>query len=419
MKMENGSGGAEGTNSKRKILLWIIFTVLAVMVVELIVLLVLDGKKKPSGDKSTDDPSRITVWRLTEETIEVSPELINSHRAVTDYRNLVQDASMRTVYTYDEAGNPIKWIRYDESGREIRRVETDYQCDSEGRWQQVLQKTTVEGSTTVERHEFLYDDRGNRIRKEIYIKYPSKEEETLFSDVEYEYNEDNLLVRSGVFSYVYNERGQVTQDWVGEELMCEYTYDDKGNLQKWVYYVTTADPGYTYDKTLAVGDVRWETTYKNGHKIEPTFDEYGHPIREYDEDGNILWYKEYRVVQNAMGDQSRVTAMSDYHYEGGLLTEVITTKYDKKGEATGASKVVYVRDEDGNVRQESYNAKNVLTRCIEEDKYGNVWLEEQFDHNGVLIFRLERSYVPFQVSVWALTQDEVSALRDLISKYRY
>ena len=417
--MENGSGVAEGTNSKKKILLGIIFTVLAVMVVELIVLLVLDGKKKPSDGKDIDNPSKITVWRLTEEKIEVSPELVNKHLTVTDYRNLTQNASMRTVCTYDKAGNPVKWIRYDESGREIRRVETDYQCDSEGRWQRVLHKITVEGSTTVQRHEFLYDDRGNRTRTEIYIKYPSKEEEILFSESEYEYNEDNLLVKYGLFSYVYNERGQVTQIWVGEDLKTECIYDDKGNLQKLIDYWTKENADYLFDKTMVKGDVFHEINYKNGRKIECTTDYYGHPIREYDEDGNILWYKEYRVVLSSLGVQSDLIAVSDYHYEGGLLTEVITTKYDKKGEATGASKVVYVRDEDGNVRQESYNTKNVLTRCIEEDKHGNVVLEEQFDHNGVLIFRLERSYVPFQVSVWALTQDEVTELSDVLHRYRY
>ena len=343
---------------------------------------------------------------MKEEKIELHPERTDS-KTITDFSSRVLNTSGTTVYTYDEAGNPIKVITCDESGRETRRDEMEYKCDSEGRWQQVLSKTYEDGRQTyAQRHEFLYDDRGNRIESKLYATPEGKTEESLWSERHYEYDENNRLVKEGPYDagqdcfYVYNERGQLIQTRVGENLEREYTYDDKGDLRKVVLYATKQ-----VTEKLGVGAVLTETDYKNGDKLDPECD------YEYDEDGNLIKRTKYTVLSNWEGVQKFVNTISEYRYENGLLMEVTTTHYTSKGTEKGTSRVVYTYDKDGGVKRESFSTKNVLTYRLDKDKHGNVVLEESYSNSGELIFRLERSYVSYQVSVWALTNSEVLDMR--------
>ena len=428
METENNTAFAEGTNKKRKMLPWIIVAAVAAVAVGYIIFLVfvLKGKNKPSDDEVKDDPSKITVWRVKEEKIELHPERTDS-KTITDFSNRVLNASGTTVYTYDEADNPVKEITCDESGRETRREETEYKCDSEGRWLQVLSKTYEDGRQTyAQRHEFLYDDRGNRIESKLYATPEGKTEESLWSERHYEYDENNRLVKEGPYIadqyhfFEYNEKGQLTRTRVGEKTESEYTYDNAGNLQKEVEYVTRQ-----ISEKLRVGDIMGEWEYKNGHKLSQEYGPDGNPLLEYDEDGNLIKQTRYTWRVNWQGDQSYVNAVIEYRYENGQLMEVTTTQYSSQGNEKGTSRDVYTYDKDGSVKEEFYNPKKVLVHRVDRDKNGNVVLEERFTEKGELIFRLERSYVSYRVSIWALTNSEVLDLRSeetcpaLSRMYRY
>lgn len=413
METENNTVVAEETNKKRKMLPWIIVAAVAAVAVGYIIFLVfvLNGKKKPADDEAKDDPSKITVWRVKEEKIELHPERTDS-KTITDFSSRVLNTSGTTVYTYDETGNPIKVITCDESGRETRRDEMEYKCDSEGRWQQVLSKTYEDGRQTyAQRHEFLYDDRGNRIESKLYATEEEKTE-FMWSERHYEYDENNRLVKEGPYIadqyhfFEYNENGQLTRTRIGKNTESEYTYDNKGNLQKEVEYATRQ-----ISEKLGVGDIMGEWEYKNGHKLTQEFGPGGIPLREYDEDGNLIKQTRYTWRVNWQGDQSYVDSVIEYRYENGLLMEVTTTQYSSKGTERGTSRVVYTYDKDGSVKKESYNTKKALVHRVDRDKNGNVVLEESFTDKGELIFRLERSYVSYRVSIWALTNSEVLDLR--------
>ena len=411
---ENNGTPADAKGKSKKLLL-IVITVLAVVVVGYIIFLVfiLNGKDKPSDSEDTEDPTKVTVWRMKEEKVELHPERTSS-LSISDCTGTILEATGNTVYTFDEAGNPIKMITCDESGRETRREEFEYRFDSEGRWLQELTRVYVDGKQTwIYRAEFLYDDRGNRIETKQYTT-PEGKAEYLFSEVKYEYNDDNLLVNDGTYTYEYNERGQQTRAFEGENLAQEFTYDDEGNLQKAVYYATRQ-----LTTKIGVGDVISMREFRNGREVEPAVDEYGHPVREFDEDGNITKYTMYALLSNWEGDQSYVRSVSEYRYENGLLAEITTTYYNRNGDDRGTSRVIYTRDENGTVKKEDYTTKNVLTRRTVRDKADNILLDEDYTDEGELIFRVERSYVSYRVSIWALTNEEARNLGGIFRKYIY
>lgn len=412
MEKENLQGTLTEKKRKNRRLWWIVIALLAVAAAGYIIFVVVfNGKDKPSDKKDEpDDPTMVTVWRMKEEKLELHP---TGTAPITDCNSRILTASGRKVCTFDEAGNPVSEITYDESGKETTRIEMEYSLDSEGRWTQVVQKSFKNGQQNyLMRDEFVYDERGNRISSMSYTT-PIGKEEYLFSGTEYTYNDKDQLVSDGIYSYEYNEQGQLIRMLQGDLLSQEFIYDDKGNLRKEIVYSTRQ-----MSEKLGVGDVVFSAEYRDGQKVEPAVDEYGRTIREFDENGNIVKFTDYSP-QTLPGDmESYIRFVSEYHYENGYLTEIVTTYYNRKGNATGTSRVTYMRDDAGNnLKEETYNKQEVLTHCIERDKYGNVIFEAKYTDDGDLIFSLERSYVSFKVSKWALTRAEVLEMKDYRYKY--
>ena len=171
------------------------------------------------------------------------------------------DLSNSRSYEYDDKGNLIKTIPYDEYG------------NPEYYW-----------------YEYKYDENGNELEEHICDKYGSKD-----VNRSSEYDENGNCIKSikygrygdveSWYEYEYDEKGQVTVEILHDAddsriYTMKYEYDDDGNVRKNTYY----NPA---------GELEF------GESI--SYDEYGNIVEDtsYNKDGKLITYKysyDYDVV---------------------------------------------------------------------------------------------------------------------------
>ena len=292
----------------------------------------------------------------------------DEHRNIISYVMYNGDESIimaKKEYEYDENDNEIKYVSYsddmtinyceerayDENGKEIKYViQTDgvitywreHEYDENGN--EIKDIRYDNAGSIVEMSEYEYNENDRRIYERYYNKNG-----VVIRTQENEYAKDGNIIRE-VQTYYSSDTGQKRHT-----KLCEYTYDEKGNLTKYDF------TNYGEEETTSL---RWEREYdedgrkaafyfydneqtasyqskteydENGLEIEYTgcdengtilvrketeYDASGKVIKEnyYDANDNLIWY--YENEYDAFGSITRQTM-----YEGGVLKAERQTSY--------------------------------------------------------------------------------------------
>lgn len=148
-----------------------------------------------------------SLYRTTDYTYDKKGNLVREHEVIigNDYPSI-------DTYTYDEAGRLIK-IKHD-YGHSYD--EESYTYDEAGRL--VKETTTYSYDDDFAEHVYTYNDKGQLIKKE------------------YKYNDEGVVETSSVTTYTYDENGNPATMFEeyndGETYLYEWTYDRYGNLTK-------------------------------------------------------------------------------------------------------------------------------------------------------------------------------------------
>ncbi len=211
----------------------------------------------------------------------------DDHRVISNFYKSSEGESYLREYRFNEKGDQIKFTVKHETG-EIYGYDYEYVYDENGNIITEIQ-TTFDGEIDCIT-ETIYDER-SRIIKEVTTYGDSQENhEMLVDKKEYTYDDNGNVIK-----YVY------TSD-IETDCVCEYSYDDKGNQIKAI------------------------CTLKNGGKScnEKVYDDSGNCIRriQTDYDGNISAF-EYEY--NEAGNVTKETRTSDGH------VSVLESIFDDKG----------------------------------------------------------------------------------------
>ncbi len=212
----------------------------------------------------------------------------------------------------------------------------------------------------------------------------------LEQSTEFTYDEDGFLIREVLKeadgtvmeekSYEADGHKRVAREYLhyadGSRDIISYTYDDEGNIIKKL----TVDADGDVEETE-------EFQYEEGHLIlEVKRDESGELVVEtkyHYEDGKLLGIESQDGIEGA--DYRRVYTYNDKgHRESVML-------YD--ADDNPLERVLLEADEKGRpvkVVEENRQKKNTLH--LRYDDTGNVVFQEEFDLNGALVSRVERTY---------------------------
>ena len=242
----------------------------------------------------TEEPNGIYllskgVYSWGTETYEYDP---SGRMTATRY-----DDGWYTLYEYDERGNLLSEITYDQNGKISKEFLHEYNSKN-----LVTKETThFSGSeATVIEYEYTFDETG----RTVHI--------------------DKTVVNNGNVS---------TYD---------YTYDENGN---YVIDIISVYGGVSQEKYTADG-VMYETTWKGGKSVY-TFDDDGRLITGivYGELGdevskNVITYEEGRTIEEVYSYGTLVTSTVHYYDEHG--NEIKITKPDIAGKETVVAEKEYV-----------------------------------------------------------------------------
>ena len=311
----------------------------------------------------------------------------------TDYDK--DDKIVRQVeIKYDAAGREAKWECYDEHGRcSIQRI---YTRDEHGRL--IQYDEYHDGYTTKEEYE--RDENGNTIKS---ISYDS--DGNITKIYEYEYDETGREIKC-----VRYDDDETVAYWR------EYEYDEGGNKIRSRSYNTTENHEYTtyewkYDENGREIYSSYETNDIVEEKQENEYDEDGNIIREiqtsydsdtgqkqsqtideytYDDNGNRIGYANYHD-----GEKETYSFLWERVYdENGRETAFYL--YDNEKAASYKSESEY--DENGRMINYTGYDKNgniLVKRETEYDTSGKVMRKNEYDSNDNLIRYFENEYDDF------------------------
>ncbi len=197
-----------------------------------------------------------------------------------DYGNDNLFIVFEEVPEYDEDGNKIMAVSYDENGNVTGK--TEYQYDEDGN--NIMAVSYDENGNVTGKTEYQYDKKGNMIRLVNY------KDGRVIIDNKYEYDKNGNMTYWGDYDLDGN---------VNEERKYEYEYDKYGNIkiQKVYYGDTKYRYEYEYDKN---GIKTLKTCYNENGKIESKyeFNEYEQIVQqiEYNENGEFMHRIEYEYI---------------------------------------------------------------------------------------------------------------------------
>ncbi|MDA3912451.1 MAG: hypothetical protein PF448_13945 [Bacteroidales bacterium] len=158
-------------------------------------------------------------------------------KTITSYLKEINEDPIKSEFIeYDQAGNIVLSIKYDEEGNIIEKSEFTYDNDN----RKLTEKQYLSEDEIAEEHRFTYDDKGEL--SEIHtdyaegysstrkIQYNPKENER----IELEIDEDDEMEEKHVFKY-HETHGKLTEraEYDDREKLVQktvYTYDDKGRV---------------------------------------------------------------------------------------------------------------------------------------------------------------------------------------------
>ncbi len=325
------------------------------------------------------------------------------------------------TWAYDEKGNQIEYVRYDE-GNIIERTESEY--DAYGN-QIRYEKYDKDGESTY-KIIYNYDEHGNMLLLDENWDGREKSIEREFDENDKErkavfYDGDGNITRVTESEYAENGRSvkHIDYDAAGV-IYCEieYGYNENGNMIKRV------ECHYNDDGSI---DRIWEQKYdENGSEIYSSCKKSGIVITttktEFDDDGNIIrktqtsydedtGEKTGEKVSGYTYDKKQNRIKYDFaRYEGEEKTNSFIWKkeYDEDGRETsfflydseeGASYQCRTEyDENGlmiNYTGYDENGDMLAKREREYNESGKVIRENDYDADGSLILYYENEYDDF------------------------
>jgi len=324
------------------------------------------------------------------------------HNFYESYESL----STKSIYKYDDKGNPIEWNNYKTDGS-LDHQET-FKYDDEGNMIESAEYN-FDGSL-MSKINTIYDDKGNKIghfyykshgKYYVYFGKQLKNYTRLF--YYYTYDENQNLIEE----YNYNSDGRL-------ESLSKFKYDNKGNRIE----LNT----YKADNTL---ESRITTKFdEKGNEIEVNFYNangilYTKSVSKYDTTGNRIEYYHYNTNDNSevsldakvyrkFDDNGNEIESQKYNASGELISTV-TSKYDANGNVIELISYNTKNDSIDSMEKFKYDDRNNLTEYYEfyangnieykytlryeYDKMGN-WIKEYFFEDEVQypIFEREIEY---------------------------
>ena len=244
-----------------------------------------------------------------------SRDMISDFVPVYDGYTMKKDGKVvcKYKYEYDEYGNTIRWIIYDEDG--------EYECKYEYEYDEYENMTDMyqydEDGLIFHKTEYQYYEDGNIAfevecyEEEFYVKkgYDYDEYGNVTACVYY--NEDETIDYTDKYEYEYDKYGKMTLklEYDRDRTLLsstKYEYDEYGNM---TYKIICDEDGeleskYKY-KYNEYGKLSSRVWYDENEKVyqEDEYDEYGNETLSvvYDEDGNVRYkytykYKNIRMV---------------------------------------------------------------------------------------------------------------------------
>ncbi len=358
------------------------------------------GEKMDIAEHVMDDEYYTTLCSVCGSDIWAFEGLYTDIRNYDEYGNLTRYTALDGegnlieeyfyLYEYDEEGNMLHSEQYWD---EVLVEEDDYALGFFGEYLVKTQIVYYEGivSSVVE-----YDEYGNCVKM---VMYDEEGNVSIEEATQYEYNEEGEVLHSeqvgsysdgSVYKEVRNEYNDqiswVYYDENGEvlfEIISEYEYDENGNvLSKKNYH-----DGVLSDESIYVvvedewGDRAYEQMYigylEDGAKEVYEYNEHGDNVREiaYDAEGNIVYEYRYEygydendnIIWEKIYDGERLTYEATYVVieteEEYIYYMSSTSEYAEDG-----SKLVIEYDHNGKVISEKeYTAEEVEGTELEEN----------------------------------------------------
>ena len=249
----------------------------------------------------------------------------------------------KTKYEYDSNGKNIEETDYDKDDKIVRQVEIKYDAAGrEAKWECYDEH----GRCSIQRI-YTRDEHGRLIQYDEYHDgYTTKEE--------YERDENGNTIKS----VHYDSDGNITKiyeyeyDEMGREIKC-VRYDDDETVAYW--------HEYEYDKS---GNEIRSRSYNSTGNFE-----YCTVERKYDENGRKIYYchKDNDIITEKQENE--------YDEDGNIIREIRTSYDSDTGQKQSQTIDEYTYDDNGNrVGYANYHDG-------EEETYSFLW-EREYDENG-------------------------------------
>lgn len=313
-------------------------------------------------------------------------------------------------YTYNEQGDTTKRVvtsvYYEENGDRVTTAEMNYRYkyDENGR---MVEETSINGYGTEMTTKYVYNERGDVIKKEndgdtdhcIETSYEYDANGVLrktteisnawtISQYEAEYNGYGDMVREKsltngdehAYEYTYNEQGLMLTKFAryasGKTTSYRYTYDEQGRLIKELYFNGTDETSavtkeYTYDEQ---GFLASMTSDENDYKetIQYIYNEYGDLKSE-----STVCYGEYfqgNTYEYTYGENGKKLTCTSFSPEG---VKKKLTEYNERGDII--TERYYSEDKVTDLRNYEYDGQGNLivlkVSKLEDDEWVVVKME--------------------------------------------
>lgn len=288
--------------------------------------------------------------------------------AVCGAERKTEDGVLTDMGVWNEYGDWVQWIYYDEEGNVTGESTAEYTYDKEGN---KLTDKLYEDGQFVSSGEYEYDSEGMTFKKYETEQYEDG------SKCVYEYNESG----DSLGYVLYDEEGNVAESY-----RTEYVTDKNGNL--------------TGERTYENDTLSQEIKYASGKNEEEEF-LYAEEVAAYSEDGS-------KTVEK-YDENGELISESSYDAEGKKLYEYdLEYFYDEEGNHVSTEKrekgelkqeIIYEYDDEGNLASEkTYEGDRLIkevqyaeseyffyeAKVITYNEDGSKTVEE-YDENGELI----------------------------------
>ncbi|MCL2130992.1 MAG: T9SS type A sorting domain-containing protein [Lentimicrobiaceae bacterium] len=296
--------------------------------------------KKWNGTKTQSNEERMLIPHQ-KRPLTAADNLKKTQKAAKQYLDSMvyidyyNGETFKEEFTYDNSGNPIKFVWYQDEGYGWEAY-YKYECtyDANGNMLSYIEfDMDYDGWTESRKEEYTYDGNGNMIK---YIGY---------------YWEDNGWEAYWKYEYTYDGNGNMIEHisywydngWT-EDRKEEYTYDGNGNMIKYISYWYDNDwienwkDEYTYDGNGNMIEYIY-SDWNGSDWIESSKGEY-----TYDGNGNMIEY----IYSYWDGSDWRESSKYEYAYDGNGNRIGYIESYWDGDDWIGSYKQEYAYDGNGN-----------------------------------------------------------------------